>query len=330
MERKTNADEVRKILPATVIKDFDDIVFQKVLGASKHIKMIGEMIEAICIEDCKSEMSPTVFVEHIHLLGNFFIQTRGEASQAITNAIYLMIDGMEDDIENIDIKAITQRVIKQKNTYFTGAEKNMKQVVKYGVEIANRCEKIMIYDYSSTVEAILCNVEDAKTIYIAESRAINGGYPFVKPCLDKGHRIKFFPDASIMYYVKDCDLVFMGVETFYPDGTGFNTIGSDMVALTCNYYKIPLYMVTPLIKLDIRPVYGKRKELVINDLSDKLSKVATPENHATEIDYRTPELIGVCPEHIHSFITEKGIIPSTQMYDISIDYIRQLRGEDYV
>lgn len=330
MERKINADEVRKILPSTVIKDFDDIVFQKVLGASKHIKMIGNMIEAICIEDCKANVSAVEFYKHIHLLSDFFIQTRGEASQAVTNAIYLMLDGMKEKVENSNIGEITNQVIKQKNCYFINAEKNMQQVVKYGVEIAEACENIMIYDYSSTVEAILCSVEHPKTIYIAESRAINGGYPFVQPCLDKGHKIKFFPDASVMYYIKDCDLAFMGAETFYPDGTGFNTIGSDMVALACQYYKVPLYMVTPFIKLDVRPVYGKKKELVINDLQEKLGKIATPKRNVAAIDYRTPELIGVCPEHIYAFITEKGIIPSTQMYDISMKYITELRGKNYV
>ena len=33
-------------------------------------------------------------------------------------------------------------------------------------------------------------------------------------------------------------LVFMGAETLYADGTGFNTTGSDIVGLICNYYHI--------------------------------------------------------------------------------------------
>ena len=172
-------------------------------------------------------------------------------------------------------------------------------------------------------------MQAGKTIYIAESRVINGGKPFVKPCIEAGHQIHFIPDASLMYYMKECDGAFMGAESIYPDGTGFNTTGSDIVGLICDYYKKPLYFISPLIKLDVRPVYGKEKTIVINDLKDKLQDVADPDNHK-DIDYYTPELLGVCPEHIKGFITEKGVIPSIQLYDTAMQYIKELRGEEDV
>lgn len=128
---------------------------------------------------------------------------------------------------------------------------------------------IFVYDYSSTVEKFLRGLAEHERkirIYIAESRIIDGGLPFVKVCQKAGHHIKFIPDASMMYYIKDCDAAFMGAETFYPDGTGFNTTGSDIVGLLCSYYKIPLYFLTPMIKLDIRPVTGGRKNLVFDNM----------------------------------------------------------------
>ena len=42
-----NLEKARKALPAAAVKDFDDIVEQRVLGASKHIQMIGKMIEPV-------------------------------------------------------------------------------------------------------------------------------------------------------------------------------------------------------------------------------------------------------------------------------------------
>ncbi|MCB6288780.1 hypothetical protein LI276_22125, partial [[Clostridium] scindens] len=87
---------------------------------------------------------------------------------------------------------------------------------------------------SSSVEAFLRKINGPKRIYIPESRVINGGAPFVQPCLEAGHQIHFIPDASMMYYMKSCDGVFMGAESIYPDGTGFNTTGSDIVGLLCD------------------------------------------------------------------------------------------------
>ena len=44
-----NLEKARKALPAAAVKDFDDIVEQRVLGASKHIQMIGKMIELLTV-----------------------------------------------------------------------------------------------------------------------------------------------------------------------------------------------------------------------------------------------------------------------------------------
>ena len=49
-----NLEKARKALPAAAVKDFDDIVEQRVLGASKHIQMIGKMIEQIAVDSVET------------------------------------------------------------------------------------------------------------------------------------------------------------------------------------------------------------------------------------------------------------------------------------
>lgn len=321
-------EKVRASLPICVLRDFDDIVEQRVLGASTHIKMIGNMIEQIALE-YEQQGTREEMVKRIDGICDFFIATRGEASQAITNAIFQMKKGLHQYSPETPLPTIVKNIIMVKEAYRELNKKAVDKAVGYAIEIGNRMSSIMVYDYSSTVETFLTKLDPGKTIYIAESRVINGGVPFVRPCLERGHHVHFIPDASLMYFMKNCDGAFMGAESIYPDGTGFNTTGSDIVGLLCAYYKKPLYFISPLIKLDIRPVYGLEKTIVINDLEQKLKCVADPEGYGT-VDYHTPELLGVCPEHIKGFITEKGVIPSSQLYDIAIGYLKELRGEDHV
>ncbi|MEF9961192.1 MAG: hypothetical protein RR863_04515 [Erysipelotrichaceae bacterium] len=327
---KLDVENARKCLPESVLVDFDNIVNQKVLGASTHIKLIGNMIEQICLEAIKSTSSVNCLCDKIKTVVDYFIQTRGEASQAIVNALLQMTQGLNCYSDTDEVKEVAHKIIATKMQYDKKAKADINKVVEYACEIANQFDHILVYDYSSTVEAMIRNLKPGKTIYIAESRIINGGFPFVKASYEAHHKIKFFSDASLMYYLKECDVAFMGVETFFPDGTGFNTTGSDIVGLICDYYKIPLYMITPMVKLDVRPLYGKRKDLVIVDLYNKLAPIANPEKLAIDIDYKTPELIGVNPAHIHAFISEYGVIPSNQMYEISRRYAKILRGEDNV
>ncbi|WP_313582706.1 hypothetical protein [Lacrimispora sp.] len=322
-------NEVREILPDNMREAFDSIVEQKVLGASNHIAMVGDMIEAIALRGKEEKRPVSQVIHEILTVSEFFIATRGEASQAVSNAILLMIHNVRE-YAGMDVESAAEHMIEDKNSYAATAADAVRQCVAYGVKLAEPMQKIFVYDYSSTVEKFLRGLkENGKQyeIYIAESRVIDGGRPFVRACQEAGHKIKFIPEAAMMYYLRDCDGVFMGAETFYPDGTGFNTTGSDIVGLICGYYKVPLYFLTPFIKLDIRPVTGRRKCLVYNDLKDKLTAGWDDDIDKEGIDFVTPELVGVEPGAIHGFITELGVIPSGQMYGISMEYSKNLRGE---
>ena len=81
-------EQIRQILPEKVRQAFDDIVEQRVLGASKHIAMIGEMFEAIADRGLQEHKKPADIIEEIKKVADYFIATRGEASQAVSNAIW--------------------------------------------------------------------------------------------------------------------------------------------------------------------------------------------------------------------------------------------------
>lgn len=322
-------NEIRNILPESMRKTFDDITEQRILGASNHIAMVGDMIEALVQRGVQEKRETTQVIEEIKKVTGYFIETRGEASQAVSNAIYLMIRNITSWKE-MDMKTAAEHILKTKDDYKKTAAEAVCQSVSYAVRLAEDMEKIFVYDYSSTVEKFLRGLKENKKqyeIYIAESRIIDGGRPFLKACQESGHKIKFIPEASMMYFLKECDGAFMGAETFYPDGTGFNTTGSDIVGLICQYYGVPLYFLTPMIKLDIRPVVGKKKNLVYDDLKEKLSENWEKDVDKETIDFITPELVGVKPEFIQAFVTEQGVIPSGQMYSVSMEYSRKLRGE---
>lgn len=322
-----NIDQTRNILPENSKELFDDIVFQRVLGASKHINMIGEMIESIALDGKRNDSTADSVVDDILSVSQFFIATRGEASQAIANAINIMIKDI-DNVRNSEIDEAINTIIQMKNSYLTSSQEALHRVVDYGAKVAKSMKTIMVFDYSSTVDKFLKETkpESGKLlVIIPESRSIDGGHAFVKTCLDAGHRVKFIPDAAIMYFLKDCDGAFLGSETFFPDGTMFNTTGSDIVGLVCKEFNVPLYVLTPLIKVDVRSVHGHEKALVENDLKDRLTSNWDP-NEIEKVDFICPELLGVKSKYITAFITEKGIIPANQLFDTSINYYNSLKG----
>ena len=75
----------RELLPPEAQERFDDVNEQRVLGASSHIRIIGDIFLSIA----ESGAGNTLAL--LRGIADHFIATRGESSQAITNAIGLML-----------------------------------------------------------------------------------------------------------------------------------------------------------------------------------------------------------------------------------------------
>lgn len=310
---------IRTILPLESQKAFDDIDTHRVLGASNHIRMIFEMFVDIVLNAKSNNVDIDKTMETLKEVSDYYIKTRGEASQAISNAILkLTSQWINRKYENIDdlIDAVSSSI----DEYNARSKEDTDKIIQYTCELSKDYKTIMIYDYSSTVEKAILAMPDDKLIIIPESRVISGGVPYLKSISQTNKKIKFIPDVAIAYYLEDCDAVFMGAETFYADGTGFNTIGSDIVGVLCKEFNVPLYFLTPLIKLDLRPTIGKKKNQVFNDLNRLYGQLND------KLDYNVPELLGVSPKYIEAYICEEGIVPSTSMYSVSMEYAKKLRG----
>ena len=78
--------------------------------------------------------------------------------------------------------------------------------------------------------------------------------------------------------------------------------------------------------VEINGLYGKKKNIVFNNVKNKLSANFSDDIDVSKIDFVSPELLGVSPKYIKAFITEKGVIPSSAMYEVSIEYLKEIGG----
>ena len=306
-------EKIKNLLPKPSQQAFLDIVEQRVLGASRHINMIAQMLEELVLINEGADIA----IKSQELL-NYFISTRGEASAAVKNALLIMGKDIDKAI-HLSTKEARELIISNKNSYILKAKEDNQKAISYAVNLCQDLQNIFVYDYSSMVEALILKLKN-KHILVAESRAINGGEPFLSACKEAGHELSYFPDCAIMYHIQHSDAAFMGAESFFADGRAFNTIGSDLVALACKHFSVPLYFLSSFIKIDSRPIFGHKKELPLIDLKTKFAL----SNDFSKINYKFPELVAIEPEFIKAFISERGIIPASAMYEPSISYLQNL------
>lgn len=315
-----NKEQVRQLLNDQAAGLFDDIVNSCVLGASNHIRMIGEIMLLTVNDESENGIS---VLNKVRETACFFMETRGRQSRAIYNAIRYYIKGLAE-LEAADEQEIRDCITARITAYGVDAARDMNTLVSYGVHIAENMDTMMIFDYSSTVDCFVAELGRKRTIYIPESRALDGGRPFVKTAVEAGHEVHFIPDTTMLVALKKCQAAFMGAETVYPDGTVFNTVGSDILAILCRDIGIPLYVLTPMIKVDTRPVYGyNRLSPMPFDYGPRLAGTWDTEIKKT-VDFNGVKLLEIAPEYIRSLITERGIIPSSAFFHEAMEYARSL------
>lgn len=306
--------EIRSLLSERGQALLEEILSGQVLGAGNHIRMIGNVM----VEISKMGLNQEEAVRRCFVVGNYFKETRGKSSYAVVNAINQIVQRITEG--KMEIRQAVEE-------YFRAAQADGQKIQRYFKEMARNqgWKSLIVFDYSSTVEACIADLEQPMDLYIPESRVIDGGRPFVKPFVQAGHQVHFLADAAMMTVIRKMDAAVIGAETFYPDGSAFNTAGSDILAELCMLFQIPYYVLTPLLKVDMRPLRGGGKEAVGADLSGRLG-VGWDREFMEQVDFYSIELVRIWPQRITAFITEEGIIPPGAMFQIVGEYQKKIQG----
>lgn len=322
-------EEIRGYLSANGVEHFDDIVLLRKLGASPNIKAIGAMLDDLATYAPQNNLNGRELRKRAFALCDFFVKLRGESSYAIVSAVQIMLQGLdalceEDMDELIAFLHAAPREFQEMNIRW------MEAIRTYGYRLLADKQNILVFDYSSSVSALMLEAQlqgKILDVFIPESRALDGGRPYVEDCLKMGHRPHFFPDAAMDYFVKRTDVCLIGAETFYADGSAKNTVGSGTLAYLCKRYGKPYYIPTTMLKVSLADVNGNPKKELSRDLGDNLA-ANWPKELRAITNFTCPDLDIIEAEYITSYITERGIIPPYAMFSVSKEYLEELKRGD--
>ena len=154
-----------------------------------------------------------------------------------------------------------KKIINDSADYFLRLiENQQKAIVSHGQKIIRNKQKIFTHCHSSTVEAILKKAWQNKKrfqIYNTETRPMFQGRVTAKNLRKAGIPVTLVADSAAAFLISEhsgkklmMDLVLLGADAVLPDGSVINKIGSFGIGLIANVQKVPLYVVTTLLKYD--------------------------------------------------------------------------------
>lgn len=297
-------------LPPEAAAKVEEIERLKVLGATRQLTMMADALVGLAEG---YDGPPAGLAAAVSGLADHFVSTRGQSSQAVSNAVHLMVDGVEAQVA-LSVPALRRWIVEKVRAYESASEGWMQALIGHGTELLAGAGRILAYDYSSSVAEILRVASDRRsetglgiTVVVPESRSLDGGHKYVKDLRDTDLAFEFVPDSSIASALSSCEAVLEGAETLSAEGGCYNTVGTFSAALAARHYGVPFYVVSTLIKTDLETPDGER-EIPELELGDTL--LAGWEPHlARRVRAACPDLDYTPPGFITALVTEVGRIP---------------------
>jgi ribose 1,5-bisphosphate isomerase len=325
--QKTNISEPN-------IKAVDDylyhIVDEGTLGAGNHVKLVQDLFLFLCREVTEDNSWKLILI-----VKDFINETRGQEAPVIANSIHWLLR----DLENESVEKIQAILTNRINEWNNKSEKRLNGLIKTGRQLLQNSSTIILFDYSSTVEAIIIDLCKSKKkspeIIVFESRVIDGGWPYVKKLIDLNISVRYVLDSAMDLECSRADAVLLGVENLRCDGSLTNTIGSLAIARIAMEKEIKVYGCCDFFKLDLNTYNGVFKQPANKNfenllLDHKKDSSGNPlGNKRSLIDTVCPELEVVPPQFLTGFITDIGFIEPEKIKKKGMEYFPEANTDDH-
>jgi translation initiation factor 2B subunit (eIF-2B alpha/beta/delta family) len=154
--------------------------------------------------------------------------------------------------ETFERTASTDAVISAMHQFIADSEVSITRVAKHAERYIKSGSKVLFHSYSGSLIQILTRAAAAAsdlTFMLTESRPYRESLRIVTALQDLDVAFVVYSDASMAAAAAEADLVIVGADALFRDGSFANKIGSLPLALSARHVSTPYYVVTELSKL---------------------------------------------------------------------------------
>ena len=177
-----------------------------------------------------------------------------------------MLDGIEDR-QHLTSEEFRASIAEQCGEYVAQARRHMKAITEYGAALAAGAQRIVAFDYLSSVAAILKAIgrsDSATTVPRKSSRHAHSMAErrYVEDLEQSLLQHAGDPDAAIGSEIKGCDLALIGAETVSRRGRllqhDWKLHGCACLSILARSALHPDYL---LVKIDTRTLFGRHRPI---------------------------------------------------------------------
>lgn len=304
-------------------KILDDVKSLQIQGASSVAKMIVEILDRNKEDLIKQSKDKDDFIDKIKEIASRLALAAPTETMA-QNILGFIIFELQDT-KITDIKSCEDLL----NSIISATEKNIEEseakFIKNGLELIKSLSKksrpinILTHCHSSGVRNVLSAVNEEGIlfkVFNTETRPVFLGRATAEKMVEENIDVTMIIDSAAPFVLSGksgseykTDIVLLGCDAITINGSAINKIGSYGISLSAHHEKIPVYIVTSLLKV---------KKGIYNIIDIPMEK-----RPCSEVWDEAPEGLNIVnfafdvipSEFITGFITEFGIIEPKNIKD---------------
>lgn len=303
-------------IPDFIQKTIDDIKTFKIRSATTIAKAIFDVLDDYALTYDLNGKTPADLYTDYEFVANSLATARDTEPMARNGVKYVMTSTRLKCNGSNDLELIRTTLAEKSKEYFELINHTKDRVTWYGAELLKDGDLIYTHCNSTTAENILKAVDSKNTnlrVIADETRPRMQGRITATNLHNAGLNVIFIPDtaaSSVLTNSKSypVDAVIIGADEITFDGDAINQIGSLNIALAAYTMSIPIYVVTPSLKLGVETLYSEAK---IEERAD----AEVWQNAPGGIEILNPVFEKVPKEYITGYITEFGLIKPDEFAD---------------
>jgi ribose 1,5-bisphosphate isomerase len=298
-----------KIMAETIRSTAEKIRMLQVQGA-RNVAIAA--IKAIQTQAEKTKAKTKAqFLGELKEAQTIFAASR-ETEPLMRNAIRWIINQTQA-AKTEKVGALSQNVVINANQFLKDLEDSKEQIAEIGANRIRDGSVVFTHCHSSTVTRLLAKAKaNGKKFKVicTETRPAFQGRITARELVDLGIETTFIVDSAARTFMGNVDVVIVGADAITSEGNVVNKIGSSGISVLAHEARVPLYVVSELLKFDPETFQGECEKIEQRNPSEVWSEAPA------KLLVRNPAFDVTPNRYIHGLICEEGIIAPQSIVEV--------------
>jgi eIF-2B alpha/beta/delta-like uncharacterized protein len=287
-----------------LIRDIEDM---KVKGAYLITRVALEAL-ALCAQERSVEGQP---LRDTLVAAADRLRAAQPSMASVANACtYVLHPLLQADGADLTADQVHDLIGERSQAFLDANDHAQQQVIDVGAEIVRDGDVVFMHSYPGTLLGMFRRArEQGKqfSVIATESRPYCEGRVMVSELLKLGVPCTLVIDAAIGSYVGRANKSLVGSDSFLPNGAVVNKIGTQLLALACQVYGVPLYAAGSVLKLSIAALHGGQVKMLERPDDGGIAPKDVADHQLLRVENRIFDTTPV--RYFEALITDQGVLP---------------------